>query len=80
MNKVSDEAITQLATRQLSNRGMQSPCHINVKSHRGDITLSGTIQYEHQRLAAIHAVRSIDGVHHVVDNLHVQNRGQPENH
>jgi len=72
MNKVSDETIIQKVTRQLSNRGMQSPCHIDVVSRKGDVTLSGTIQYEHQRLAALHAVRGVDGVRHVVDQMHVQ--------
>jgi hypothetical protein len=72
VNKVPDEAIVQKVTRQLSNRGMQSPCHIAVTARRGDVTLSGTIQYEHQRLAALHAVRGIDGVRRVTDHLQVQ--------
>ena len=72
MNKVPDEAIIQKVTRQLSNRGMQSPCHIAVTARRGDVTLSGTIQYEHQRIAALHAARGIDGVRRVMDHLQVQ--------
>ncbi len=72
MNKVPDEAIIQKVTRQLCNRGMQSPCHIAVAARRGDVTLSGTIQYEHQRLTALHAVRGIDGVRRVMDHLQVQ--------
>ncbi len=72
MNKVSDETIIQKVTRQLSNRGMQSPCRIAVTARKGDVTLTGTIQYEHQRIAAMHAVRSIDGVRRVMDHLQVQ--------
>jgi hypothetical protein len=72
MNKMPDATLVQQVTRQLSNRGMQSPCHIAVNARKGEVTLSGTIQYEHQRIAALHAVRGIDGVRHVVDHLQVQ--------
>jgi hypothetical protein len=72
MNKMPDATLVQKVTRQLSNHGMQSPCHIAVIVRKGDVTLSGTIQYEYQRIAAIHAARGIDGVRHVVDHLQVQ--------
>ena len=55
MNKVPDATIIQKVTKQLSNRGMQSPCHIAVAVRKGDVTLTGSIQYEHQRIAALHA-------------------------
>jgi osmotically-inducible protein OsmY len=77
MNKVSDQTIIQKATQQLSSRGMQSPCHIAVIAHSGDVTLSGTILYEHQRLTALHAVRGIDGVRRVVDHMQLQSKSQP---
>ena len=72
MNKVPDATIIQKVTKQLSNRGMQSPCHIAVAVRKGDVTLTGTIQFEHQRIAALHAVRGIDGVRRVMDQLKVQ--------
>ena len=78
MLKVSDATISQNASRHLSNRGMQSPCHINVTVRKGYVTLSGTIQYEYQRLAAIHAIRGVDGVRNVTDNLQVQSKTQPQ--
>ena len=51
---------------------MRSPCRIAVASRKGDVTLSGTIQFEHQRIAALHAARGIDGVRRVMDQLKVQ--------
>jgi hypothetical protein len=72
MNKVTDETIIQKVTKQLSNRGMQSPCRIAVAARKGDVTLSGTIQFEYQRIAALHAVRGIEGVRRVMDQLKVQ--------
>jgi hypothetical protein len=72
MNKVPDASIIQKVTRSLSNHGMRSPCHIAVAARKGDVTLSGTIQFEHQRIAALHAARGIDGVRRVMDQLKVQ--------
>ena len=72
MNKVSDATIIQKVTKQLGNRGMQSPCRIAVTARKGDVTLAGTIQFEHQRIAALHAVRGVEGVRRVMDQLKVQ--------
>jgi hypothetical protein len=72
MNKVPDASIIQKVTRSLSNHGMRSPCHIAVAARKGDVTLSGTIQFEYQRIAALHAARGIDGVRRVMDQLKVQ--------
>ena len=72
MNKVPDATIIQKVTKQLSNHGMRSPCRIAVAARKGDVTLTGTIQFEHQRIAALHAARGIDGVRRVMDQLKVQ--------
>jgi hypothetical protein len=72
MNKVPDASIIQKVTKSLCNHGMRSPCRIAVASRKGDVTLSGTIQFEHQRIAALHAARGIDGVRRVMDQLKVQ--------
>ena len=72
MQKIPDATIIQKVTKQLSNHGMRSPCRIAVAARKGDVTLSGTIQFEYQRIAALHAVRGIDGVRRVMDQLKVQ--------
>ncbi len=79
MNKVTDRMIIQKVTQQLYGRGMQSPCHIDVTAHSGDVILSGTILYEHQRQTALHAVRDVNSVRHIVDNLRVQSMSLPHN-
>jgi BON domain len=72
MNKVPDATIIQKVTKQLCNHGMRSPCRIAVAARKGDVTLSGTIQFEHQRMAALHATRGVEGVRRVMDQLKVQ--------
>ncbi len=68
---VPDHLLNQKVVRELSNHGMRPPCKVNVTTHNGSITLSGEIQYEHQRRPAVHAAQSIEGVQRVVDQLKV---------
>src|SRR5258708_4768866 len=57
--QVPDRTITQQATQKLANRGIRSPCHVNVQSRGGDVTLSGTVQFAHQKGAAAQVVGGI---------------------
>ncbi len=68
---VPDHLLNQKAIQQLSNHGMRPPCKVAVSTHKGSITLSGQIQYEHQRRPALRAVQNIEGVQRVVDQLQV---------
>jgi osmotically-inducible protein OsmY len=74
--KPPDRTITQRVNEQLSNHGMRAPCHITVVTMRGNVTLSGTIQYEHQRRVAMHTTRAVEGVQRVVDQLRVIPKSQ----
>ena len=66
---VSDRVISQKVGQQLQNRGMRSPCHVTVLSQKGTVTLTGKIQYDHQRRIAVQATQGVDGVQRVVDRL-----------
>ena len=69
---VSDKAINQRITQHLATRGMRSPCRIAVQAARGVVTLTGDIEYEHQRNASLQVARHTDGVTRVIDQLHVK--------
>ena len=71
---IPDKTINQKVTQQLSARGMRSPCKIAVQTAKGVVTLSGDIEFEHQRIAAVQAARHLDGVSSVVDRLNVRPR------
>jgi hyperosmotically inducible periplasmic protein len=73
-NPVPDRLIAAKAAVQLVNRGIRSPCEVTVQVRRGVVTLSGKVEFEHQRTAAIHAVRQIDGANYVVDHLSVMQK------
>ena len=74
---ISDKTINHKVTQELSARGMRAPCSIAVQTNKGVVTLSGNIEYEHQRNAAMQAVRHLDGVSRVVDQLHVKPKTSP---
>ncbi len=70
----TDRILTQKVTQQLINHGLRSPCQIAVLSRRGNVTLSGTIEYEHQRHNAVRTARGVSGVRRVIDQLHTKQR------
>ena len=70
-NPVSDRDLNQKVSQSLSSHGMRPPCKVAVTSQKGTVTLTGKIQYEHQRQLAMHTAPSVDGVGRIVDQLQV---------
>jgi osmotically-inducible protein OsmY len=68
-NKISDPKITQHVAQRLASCGIRSPSRVVVTSANGEVTLSGTVQYQHQRQSVMQATRNIEGVRGVVDML-----------
>lgn len=71
---VADRALLKKVNQRLERTGLGSRCRVAVTIRRGQVTLSGNIQYEHQRRPALKAVSSVQGVRGVVDRLQVQSR------
>jgi osmotically-inducible protein OsmY len=71
-----DPVIAQRVNETLSKMGIRAPCRVTVASNKGNVTLAGTIQYEHQRHMTVHAVQGVEGVQRVVDQMHVIPRSQ----
>ena len=69
--KISDPMISQKVSQQLANYGMRAPCRITVATRKGNVTLTGAIQYEYQRRTVMRATSAIDGVRGVVDHMQV---------
>lgn len=67
-----DRTIVQQVTQRLATRGLRSPCRIDVQSKNGEVTLTGPIQYPHQRAAAMQAAATAAGVRHVVDRMSIK--------
>ncbi|MEX0611674.1 MAG: BON domain-containing protein [Pirellulales bacterium] len=70
--QVPDRVITQQVHQKLSNRGVRSPCHVSVQVKRGEVTLSGSVQFAHQKGAAVQVTSTVAGVRRVVDQMIVK--------
>ena len=57
--KIQDPTISQRVSETLSSLGIRAPCRVTVVSNKGNVTLSGTIQYEHQRHMALRASKAV---------------------
>lgn len=69
---IPDSILKQKVTQQLANRGLRTPCRINVDVRKGILTMTGHVHYPHQRDAAMAAVRSVDGLMRIVEQIQVR--------
>jgi osmotically-inducible protein OsmY len=74
--KIQDPMVSQRVSERLASLGVRAPCRVTVVSNKGNVTLSGTIQYEHQRNIAVRAIKAVAGVQRVVDQMQVIPSGQ----
>ena len=70
--QVPDKQLSQKVQQRLARAGVGSQSAIAVQVRNGDVTLSGSLQYEIQRRSVLHAARSITGVRRVVDQLQLK--------
>ena len=83
MGKKDDDRLQLRLENKLLNLGLRAPCRVTVEIYNGTVTLKGVLQYEYQKRAAIHAVRSQEGVSRFVDLMKVlppvrQPQSQPQ--
>jgi osmotically-inducible protein OsmY len=72
MHDPIDDRITQQVNNKLAARGFCSRCRLTVKTANGQVTLSGIVQYAHQRSAAVSAISGMAGVRRVIDQMTVK--------
>ena len=72
MHDPKDERITLAVTNKLASRGFSSPCRVTVQTSNGQVTLSGSVPYAHQKGAAASAVSGMGGVRRVVNQITVK--------
>lgn len=72
MGSKEDEKINRQVVNKLASRGITNPCRVAVSSLKGEVTLTGTVQHQHQRKAAEQAATGITGVRRVQNQLVVK--------
>jgi hypothetical protein len=55
--QVPDTRISQKVEQRVARAGLGSQTRVTVQVHNGDVTLSGTLQYDTQRAPALRAAR-----------------------
>jgi osmotically-inducible protein OsmY len=71
-NQVPDKTLLKEINRKLMRTGTQSKISACVRG--GYVTLTGNLQYEHQRRSLIRAANQVSGVRQVVDQMTVRPR------
>ena len=69
---IQDKTITRQVQGKLASRGLNSPCRIEVATAKGEVTLTGNVQYAQQKTNAVQAATAVSGVRRVVDRLTVK--------
>ena len=72
MHDPKDDRITQQSTTNSHRAGFASPCRLAVQTANGQVTLSGIVQYAHQKGAAVSAISGMTGVRRVIDQMTVK--------
>ena len=72
MHDPKDDRITQTVTNKLASRGFASPSRLTVQTANGQVTLSGMVQYAHQKSAAVSAISGMAGIRRVIDQMTVK--------
>lgn len=70
-NGVPDKSILQKVNQRLMGIGSGSQRAITAAVNNGDVTLSGSIQFEHQRRNVMRAANTVAGVRRVIDQVKV---------
>lgn len=68
-NQIPDKTVLKDVTQKLARSGTQGKITAAVRS--GDVTLTGTIAFEHQRRSIIRFASGVSGVRRVIDQLQV---------
>jgi osmotically-inducible protein OsmY len=74
MHDPKNDRITQQVNNKLASRGFAAPCRLTVQTSNGQVTLSGVVQYAHQKSAAVSAISGMSGIRRVIDQIIVRPR------
>lgn len=75
-NEVPDKALLQKVNQRVQQTGTGGQSKVTVNVRRGEVTVSGSIQYEMQRQNILRAAGRVAGVRRVVDQLRLQEKKQ----
>ena len=72
-NQIPDKTVLKSVLQKMTRKGTSSS-RVKATVRSGDVTLAGTIDYEHQRRSVLSSANSIPGVKRVIDQLRVEKK------
>ena len=72
-NQIPDKTVLKSVLQRMTRKGTSSS-RVKATVRSGDVTLTGTIDYEHQRRSVLSSANSIPGVKRVIDQLRVEKK------
>ncbi len=71
-NEVDDKRLLQQVNQRLMRTGTGGKTRVAAVVRKGDVTLSGVLQYEIQRKNFVRACSSVAGVRRVIDQMQLE--------
>ena len=72
-NQVPDKTLLKGVQQKMMRKGVNSN-RVTVTVRNGDVTVTGTIDYEHERRSVIGSMNGVPGVKRVIDQLRVEKK------
>jgi osmotically-inducible protein OsmY len=79
MNETNDRALLQKVNQRVARSASGGKSRVTASVRKGDVTLTGILQYEMQRRNFVRAATSTPGVRRVIDQMIVE-ASKPRGH
>ena len=73
-DQIPDKTLLKQVVQKLARSGTGSQSRVTAAVRSGDLTLTGTLQYEHERRCVIRSTSGISGIRRVIDQMRVERR------
>jgi len=71
-NQIPDKTLLRTVTQTLAKRGGGARSRVTATVRSGEVTLTGAVNYEHERRLICRTAGTVSGVRRVVDQVRVE--------
>jgi osmotically-inducible protein OsmY len=71
-NQIPDKTLLKQVVQRLARGGAGSQSKVTPTVRSGEVTLTGTLRYEHERHPILRSTSSVSGVRRVIDQMRVE--------
>ena len=71
-NLIPDKTLLKSVIQRLARLGAGTPSRVTATVRSGEVTMNGTIGYEHERRNILKAASGVSGVRRVIDQIRVE--------